>query len=90
MYNNAKTWSTRPSVLLDVSDPYVAYCLDEAVSYFGGTVEGELAQCEGSGNDLMRARQIVLDQYFKSEDAPPTKGLYADPAFMMGGVAIRS
>ena len=73
-------------MLLDVDDPYAAYCLDEAVSYFGNMVEGELNQCEGSGNDLNRARQTVLDSYFKEPDSTPTKGMYADPAMFFGGV----
>lgn len=85
MYNNARTWSCRPSDLLDLSDdPYRAYCLDEAVSYFGGLVEGELNECEGTGDDLLRQRQRVLDSYFKPENEMPTKGMYADPAMMIG------
>lgn len=85
MYNNAKTWSSRPSDLLALSDPYVRYCLDEAVSYFGNMVESELNQCEGSGNDLLRNRQRVFDKYFKTPESAPTPGLYADPALMFGG-----
>ena len=88
LYNNAKTWSTRPSDLLALSDPYLRYCLDEAVSYLGGMVENELNQCEGSGSDLIRQRQKVLDYYFKDEEDAPTQGMYADPAMMFGGVKV--
>lgn len=28
----AERYSTRPSVLLDVSDPYAAYCVDQALT----------------------------------------------------------
>jgi hypothetical protein len=73
-------------VLLDLgADPYRSYCLDEAVGFFGNMVENELNQCEGQGQDLHRARQVVLDSYFGKDEAP-AKGLYADPAVMFGGV----
>lgn len=29
----AKAWNTRPSSLLGMDDPYLAYCLDEAGAY---------------------------------------------------------
>jgi hypothetical protein len=29
----ARQWRTRPSELLDIDDPYVAYCVDEACAY---------------------------------------------------------
>lgn len=51
-------------------------------------VENELNQCEGSGPDLVRQRQTVLDSYFKTEDDAPTQGLYADPAMTLGGIKM--
>lgn len=44
-------WSCRPSELLSISDEYVAYCLDEAVYYFGKHVETELASIKQTKNE---------------------------------------
>jgi hypothetical protein len=46
LYLTAKTFTVRPSELLDVSDRYAAYCLDTAVGEFGRTLEAELKKIE--------------------------------------------
>lgn len=35
----ANVYKTRPSILLDVMDPYTAFCFDEACTYIMGMVE---------------------------------------------------
>lgn len=62
-------------------EPYRAYCLDEAIGFFGGTVENELAECQGKDYD--RLSKVVLKKYFGEDDESPT-GVYADPAIMFG------
>lgn len=42
LYSQAKAWTVRPSELLDVSDGWAAYCLDNAVWTFGEWVISEL------------------------------------------------
>lgn len=42
LYSRAQAWSQRPSELLYLTDPYVCFCVDEAVDMFGKIVEGEL------------------------------------------------
>lgn len=37
---NCKRWSTRPSKVMRVKDPYTAYCLDDAAAYLLSLVEG--------------------------------------------------
>ena len=32
-------WKARPSSLLDIDDPYVAYCMDEACAYIAEQME---------------------------------------------------
>ena len=32
-------YKTRPSILLNITDPYTAYCLDEACAYIIGQLE---------------------------------------------------
>jgi hypothetical protein len=84
LFVDAKTWGVRPSSLLAIEDEYVAYCLDQAVGYFGRTLEGELEKA-GSGaknNDEAEwKRQVVLDA-FLSDEKKPQRGMFADPAAM--------
>lgn len=84
LFVDAKTWSCRPSELLNIEDDYVAYCLDQAVGYFGRNLEAELEKA-GSGakneEDAEWKRQRVLDN-FLGEDDKPQRGLFADPAAM--------
>lgn len=47
VFQTAKTFNVRPSAILNVTDPYAAYCLDTAVGEFGRTVENELSGVEG-------------------------------------------
>lgn len=47
LYQTAKTFSQRPSALLDVSEPFAAYCLDSACGEFGRAIENELSKVEG-------------------------------------------
>lgn len=81
---DAKTWNCRPSDLLAIEDDYVAYCLDQAVGYFGRHLEAEL---EKAGSDTKTAeeaehkRRLILDKYL-GEEGKPQRGLFADPATM--------
>lgn len=82
---DAKTWNCRPSDLLAIEDDYVAYCVDQAVGYFGRHLEGEL---ERAGSDAKTQDEAewkqkqILDKYLGEEDKPQ-RGLYADPAAML-------
>lgn len=82
---DAKTWNCRPSDLLDIEDGYVAYCLDQAVGYFGRHLEAELEKAgSGAKNDQEAEwkRKLVMDRYMSDNDKPQ-RGLFADPAAMM-------
>jgi hypothetical protein len=59
----SKTYSTRPSQLLDVGDPYAAYCLDSAVSFFGNAVEHALSEVKGKGDRLEANRNNALREW---------------------------
>ncbi len=84
MYNHAKLWAVRPSELLDLDDPYAAYCLDEAVAYLGNTVQSELNGVEASSRaDGDRQTQLILDSYFKPKTDKPRSGMFADPALLL-------
>lgn len=86
LYSNAKQWKVRPSQLLDIEDAYVAYCLDEAIGYFGSQLEFELdkassgKESKGERSAKMK-RQSVLDRVL----GPPKKetARFADPAALM-------
>jgi hypothetical protein len=80
LYREAETWSTSPSVLLGVDDEYVAYCLNQAVTYFGKSVEAKMDKAAARAKNeksAQAARQRVLDSILK----PKSKGSgFADPA----------
>ena len=81
---DAKTWSCRPSELLNIEDDYVAYCLDQAVGYFGRALESELEKAGSDAkneDDAQWKRKRVLDAFLGEEDKPQS-GTYADPAAM--------
>lgn len=69
LYNHAKKWSTRPSNLLDIDNSYVAFCLDQAVAYFGDTVSAALEQVEGkTAKDIEGKRYSLLLKYLGAPD----------------------
>lgn len=39
MLGLANVYKTRPSILLNITDPYTAYCFDEACAYITGQLE---------------------------------------------------
>jgi hypothetical protein len=44
----AKTFPSRPSSFLGISHPFDAMCLDQAVYYFGSTLEGRVQKATKS------------------------------------------
>lgn len=63
-YLTSKTFNIRPSELLDVSDPYAAYCVDSAVGMFGRTLESELNAVEGKGQkNIQMKRERLLRRW---------------------------
>lgn len=76
----------RPSSLLGLeADSYEAYCLDEAIVYFGTTVEGQLekvGQKPSKGErKAQAARERLLSQILGSGEKKSNAG-FADPAAM--------
>lgn len=70
----AKTFGCRPSDLMDVGDPFAAYCLDSAVGTFGRTLENEVAHVEGKGKNLQVKRDQLMRKWLDM------KAQYRDPA----------
>jgi len=76
LYQEAKTWGTRPSTLLGVDEPYAAYCLDQAVSAWGGYIVSELEKVEGKDEKKVAAkRQRRLLQLLEAPDQVRFKSL---------------
>lgn len=84
LYNDAQSWRVRPSQLLDIDDSYVAYCLDQAINYWGKTIENDLDKVEGKNDkDTENKRKAVLNGYlYPSPSGEASKGRFADPALM--------
>ncbi len=79
LYLNAQTVGARPSDLLDVKDPYAAYCLDSAVAEWGRAVESALHEVEGkTKKDVAKKSDRVLRRWL---DMPQR---YRDPASAPG------
>jgi hypothetical protein len=47
-------WGTPPSVLLSITDPYKAWCLNEAIHHFGTEIEAAISKAKGR-NEKARA-----------------------------------
>ena len=64
----------------------MAYCLDEAVSYFGMMLENELERAGHKPSKEERkaemARQRILDRVFKDEEEKKKNSGFSDPALM--------
>lgn len=79
-FHLAKQARVSPSEFLGVNreeDPWVAYCLDRAVTTFGTAVVNELDAVEGKNKqEIENRRARVLARYFPSE----TGARYRDPA----------
>lgn len=68
LYQNAKLWSTRPSVMCEIEGSYYSYCFDEAVAAWGNYVVSELEQVTGkTDTEVTRKRRNKLLQLL---DAP--------------------
>lgn len=48
LWNKSLKWSTRPSELLGLDDPYVGWCIDEAVYSWGNFVESQMDEAVAS------------------------------------------
>lgn len=80
----AKQFRARPSQLVGVDDPYIAYCFDDATYTWGIFVEGKLSEAENgvSKPDQRRAaRERMWKQIFEADESKPT-GMFRDPAAM--------
>ena len=64
VYQTAKSASQRPSELLGVSDPWTAFCLDNAVVHFGTSLEAELESVEGKTSaEITKKRTRIMEKW---------------------------
>jgi len=81
LYLSSTSYNSRPSHLLNIEDPYKAFCLDQAVRCFGRTLEARLDEAGADAKNqeqAKRARQRILDQVLTPGEVP--KKRFADPA----------
>jgi len=71
---------------MGIEDVYVAYCFDQAVSYLGSVIEGELNDAghkpSKDEGQIRFARERVYQKYFG--DAKEEAKGFADPAALFG------
>jgi hypothetical protein len=75
IYQQAKEYNTRPSTLLAITDPYVAYCLDEAAWQFCTTIETEMDNLKSKNERMLPAKKL---NHLRERLGLPR--LYRDPA----------
>lgn len=64
MFNLAKTWTCRPSDLVNVQSDWTAFCFDRAVATFGNALQAELDSVEGKNNKVIASkREQVLRKW---------------------------
>jgi hypothetical protein len=70
--------------MVGVDDEYVAYCLDQAVNYFGSQLSERLESVDAkTPAEGKRKRQQILDAVLTPGAKP--KGRFMDPAAKFGG-----
>ena len=85
VYGQAKAWQVTPSSLLGVkTGSYEAWCLDQAVNYFGNHVEVELEKVgqklSAKERALQANRQRKLEKLLDPNPEVVKKGQFMDPA----------
>lgn len=85
VWQQSKTYKTKPSELMHIEDEVTAYYLDRAVFTFGTALEAELdkaGQTKGkqkkSQTQVQMAKQMVLNRWLSD----PGEQKFADPAAM--------
>lgn len=64
-----------PASLVSLSDPYAAFCFNEAIYMFGNFVEAELRRVSDKakdGKDAQRKRQEMLALLLRQDEEPMT------------------
>lgn len=88
LWVKAKSLGVTPSSILGIEQgTYPAYCLDEAVIFFGLTLESMLEKAGQKPSKeerrVMRARESLLEKVLGDDDEPKKNKGFADPALMM-------
>lgn len=82
LYQLAKTCNCRPSDLLGLTNSYQAFCLDEAVVYFGDALEAELERVSEKAKTQRAAegrRKLVLEKWLQTPEDKAKTPQYATP-----------
>lgn len=86
-WQDAQSLGVRPSKLLDIEDPYVAFCFDQAAGYLGSHIELELdkigEKVTAKEQGIREQKKQRLEAILAGKEAAQTKK-FADPAAMMG------
>lgn len=85
LWQEAQSLGTRPSELLNIPDPYVAYCFDQAAGYLGNHIEVELDKIgnkvDAKERGIQQQKKAKLEALLSGTGAEPKKQ-FADPALM--------
>jgi hypothetical protein len=62
LYLQATAFNCLPSQLLAIEDNYQAYCLNQAVRFFGASLQNRLDEVDGKPEQVKWQRQKILDE----------------------------
>ena len=72
----AQLWRVRPSELVGIEDPYIAYCFDQAVGEWGSYIRSELSKIEGKNAKAVEGKRTLRLKALLSDDV---KAKFAQP-----------
>lgn len=88
----SKMWKSRPSEILRIDDPLIAYWFDRAIFYFGVAYENDIQDATKdakSDSQAERAAQVVQERWLRDQEEPVNtppqtsdKPKFRDPAEM--------
>jgi hypothetical protein len=67
----AKEFRKRPSEIVNITDPLVAYQFDRAVMYFGQAYEADIEDAtrdSKSQSQAQRSAQVVVDRWLRDDE----------------------
>lgn len=69
LYRTAKDFGQRPSDLMNITDEWAGWQLDNAVSWFGNWVESKLAETDKHGNSKHKLNDLLNGKRKTKADA---------------------
>lgn len=87
LFQTARRFSARPSELVHITDPFAAFCFDDAVSYLGMYIESELSRVRGKDERETEQKMKLRLRRLLGPGREKESARFADPV-AMGKVTV--